>query len=125
MWIGTPRRTRRRIAYPLARTSSEKVRSVSTSAGLGRRSSSGVGDPADEGVDPVPGDEGRGGGRAPLSSTRRAERDLLLGLAQRGPGQVGVAGVLAPAGERDLAGVAAKVGAALGEDQAGALGPAV
>ena len=66
------------------------------------------------------------GGRAPTSSTaRRVQPDLLLGLAQRGRREVGVAVVLAPAGEGDLAGVAAQVGAALGEDQARVLGPAV
>ena len=54
---------------------------------------------------------------APTSSTARARQaDLLLGLAQRGQPQVGLVVVLAPAGERDLAGVAAQVVAAAGED---------
>ena len=43
------------------------------------------------------------------------EADLLLGLAQRGLAQIGVLGILAPAGKRDLAGVAAQVGASLRE----------
>jgi hypothetical protein len=55
----------------------------------------------------------------------RVEADLLLRLAQRRRRQVGVAVVAAAAGERDLAGVAAQIRAALGEDQAGLLGPAV
>jgi hypothetical protein len=77
-------------------------------------------------VDPVAGDEGRGGGQGAAQLDRRGrEPDLLLGLAEGGPGQVRVVGVLAPAGERDLAGMAAKVGSALGEDQAWLLGPAV
>ena len=42
--------------------------------------------------------------------------DLLVGLAQRGRGQVGVLGVAPPTRERDLAGVALEVVAALGED---------
>ena len=44
------------------------------------------------------------------------QADLLLGLAQRGQAQVGLVVVLAAAGERDLAGVAAQVVAAAGED---------
>ena len=78
----------------------------------------GVGDAADEGVDAVAGDEGAG------RRQRLAELDRAPGRgrspppprAARSP-QVGVAGVPAPAGEGDLAGVAAQVGAALGEDQ--------
>ena len=59
------------------------------------------------------------GGSAPDQLDRgRVETDLLLGLAQRRGVEVGVAGVAAAAGEGDLAGVAAQVGAALGEDQA-------
>ena len=56
------------------------------------------------------------GGSAPdqLDVVRR-QADLLLGLAQRGLAQVLVRLVLAPAGERDLAGVPAQVRAALGE----------
>jgi len=53
------------------------------------------------------------------------ETDLLFGLAQRRRPQVGVLGVAAATGEGDLAGVAPQVGAALGEDQARVLGPAV
>jgi len=86
----------------------------------------GVGDVADEGVDEVVGDEGlyrrqRLAGLDPGG----VEPDLLLGLAQRGRPQVGVALVAAAAGEGDLAGVAPQVGPALGEDEAGILGPAV
>ena len=66
------------------------------------------------------------GGRAPLTlDVAGGQGDLLLGLAQRGGDQVGVVGVAAAAGERDLAGMAAEVGAALGEDQPRAVGPAV
>jgi hypothetical protein len=77
-------------------------------------------------VHPVAGDEGPGGwqGAADLD-VARGEGDLLLGLAQRRRDQIGVGGVVPPTGERDLAGVAAEVGAALGEDQSRALGPAV
>jgi hypothetical protein len=67
-----------------------------------------VRDAADEGVDPVPGDEGRGGGEGAADvDVARRQGDLLLGLAQRGPDQVGVGGVTAPPGERDLACVTA------------------
>ena len=45
------------------------------------------------------------------------QADLLLGLAQRGLAQIGVLGIAAPAGKRDLAGVAAQVGASLREDR--------
>jgi hypothetical protein len=86
----------------------------------------GVGDAADERVDAVAGDERRDGGqRSAQLDVTGGEGDLLLGLPERGPDQIGVAWVPAPAGERDLAGVAAKVGAALGEDQPRAVGPAV
>jgi hypothetical protein len=85
-----------------------------------------VRDDADEGMDAVAGDEGRDRRQRPLQHDgRRVEGDLLLRLAQRRRRQVGVAGVLAPAGEGDLAGVTAQVGAALGEDQPRFLGPAV
>jgi hypothetical protein len=51
----------------------------------------------------------------------RIEADLLLGLPQ-GRRRERLAGVVAPpAGEGDLAGMAAEVGAALGEDEAGLL----
>ena len=56
---------------------------------------------------------------------RRVQADLLLRLAQRGRAEVGIAGISAATGERDLTGVPAQVSAALGEDQAGLLGPAV
>ena len=53
------------------------------------------------------------------------EADLLLRLAQGGGREVGVIIVASSPGEGDLAGVAAQVGAALGEDQAGVVGPPV
>jgi hypothetical protein len=60
----------------------------------------GVGDAADEGVDAVAGDEGRGGGEGAAEiDVPGGQCDLLLGLAQRGPRQVGVARVVAPAWE--------------------------
>jgi hypothetical protein len=86
----------------------------------------GVGDGADERVDAVAGDEGRDRGqRAGQADRGGVESDLLLGLAQRRRRQVGVARVLAAAGEGDLAGVPPQVGAALGEDQPRLVGPAV
>jgi hypothetical protein len=86
----------------------------------------GVGDAADEGVDAVAGDEGRRRRQLLTELDRsRIEADLLVGLAQRRGGQVGVGFVFAPAGERDLTGVTAKVGAPLGEDEARLLRPAV
>ena len=58
------------------------------------------------------------GGRAPtISTASRRQADLLVRLAQRGRGEVGVLGVAAAARERDLAGVALEVVAALGEDE--------
>ena len=45
--------------------------------------------------------------RADELDRARREADLLLGLAQGGQAEVGLVVVLAPAGERDLAGVAA------------------
>ena len=81
-----------------------------------------LGDQADDRMDLVPGDErAHGRQRAGDLHDARIEADLLLGLAQRGGDEVRVSGVAAPARERDLAGVAAHVGAALREDQAGAL----
>jgi hypothetical protein len=75
---------------------------------------------ADEGVDAVAGDERvRGRQRLAQFDYPRVEADLLLGLAQSGRAEVGVAGVAAAARKRDLTGVAAQVGAALGEDEAG------
>ena len=87
---------------------------------------SGVGDVADEGVDAKAGDEGSGGRQflAELDSGG-VEADLLLRLAQRGGGQIGVALVPAPAGKRDLARVAAQVRTPLGKDEARLVGPAV
>ena len=71
---------------------------------------------ADEREYAVAGDEGAHGGSAPTSFTRRPRQaDLLLGLAQGGVAQVLVGLVLAPARKRDLARVAAQVGAPLGE----------
>jgi hypothetical protein len=85
-----------------------------------------MGDVAEEGVDAVPGDEGSGGRQlcGDLDGGR-VEADLLLGLADGGRREVGVVLVAPPAGEGDLAGVAAQVGAPLGEDQAGLVGPPV
>ena len=54
----------------------------------------------------------------------RVEPNLLLRLAQRGADQL-LARLGPAAGERDLAGVTAHVVAALGEDQAGLVGPVV
>ncbi len=75
----------------------------------------------------VAGDEGPGRRQAFAQlDDARVEADLLLRLAQRRRSQVGVAVVAAAARERDLAGVAAQVGAALGEDEPGlVVGPAV
>lgn len=86
----------------------------------------GVGDATDERVDAVVGDEGvcRWQRLAQLDR-RRVETDLLLRLTQRGGREVGVGLVPASAGERDLAGVTAQVGAPLGEDEAGLVRPAV
>jgi hypothetical protein len=76
-------------------------------------------------VDAVAGGERRRRGEGAAELDRgRVEPDLLLRLAQRGGGEVGVALVLAAAREGDLAGVAAQVGTALGEDQPRLLGPA-
>ena len=98
---------------------------MATSLGLGRKREA-LRDQADEGVDLVAGDEGadrRQGadhldvaGSRPISSS--ASRSAVASSSSAGI-------VPAPAGKRDLAGVAAEVGAALGEDQAGLLGVAV
>jgi hypothetical protein len=81
---------------------------------------------ADEGVDAIAGGEGIGR-RQGLAELDLAwvEADLLLRLAQGGRAEVGVAGVVAAAGKGDLAGVAAQVGAPLGEDEPGLVRPAV
>ena len=85
-----------------------------------------MGDAADEGVDAVAGDECHGGGqRLAQLDGGRVEADLLLCLAQRRRGQVRVGLVPAPAGEGDLSGMSAQVRAALGEDEARVLRPAV
>jgi hypothetical protein len=77
-------------------------------------------------MDEVVGDERRvRRQRAGELDRRGLEADLLLGLAQRRRRQIRVAGVAAAAGEGDLTRVQAQVGAALGEDQARLLGPAV
>jgi hypothetical protein len=77
-------------------------------------------------VDAVRGDEGPGG-RQPLAELDQGgvEPDLLLGLADRGRGEVRVGLVVAAAREGDLAGVAPQVGAPLGEDQPRLPRPAV
>ena len=96
-------------------------------------------DQADERIDGVVGDEGRGRRqRADDLDRVGREPDLLVRLAQGRRRQVGVARVAPAAGERDLARVALEVVAALGEDevrlavlvevergQDGGLGPAV
>jgi hypothetical protein len=59
-------------------------------------------------MDAVAGDEGRGWRqRLAELDQRGVEADLLLGLAQRCGGEVGVALVSAAARERDLAGMPA------------------
>ena len=74
-------------------------------------------DEPDEREDPVAGHEGAHGRQgAHELDPGRIEPDLLLGLAQRGRAQVLAGMILAPAGERDLTGVPAEVGAPLGED---------
>ena len=65
------------------------------------------------------------GSCSPSSTAARIERDLLLGLAQRRRGEVGVGLVPAAAGKGDLARVTPHVGAPLGEDQARIVRPAV
>ena len=77
-------------------------------------------DQPDERIDGVVGDERRRR-RQRADDLDRVGRqpDLLVRLAQGGGGEVGVLGVAAPAGERDLAGVALEVVAALGEDGCG------
>jgi hypothetical protein len=85
-----------------------------------------VRDVADEGVDPVAGDEGVGR-RQRLADLDLGgiEANLLLRLAQRGRLQVGVGRIAASAREGDLTGVAAQVGAPLGEDQSGLVRPSI
>jgi hypothetical protein len=85
-----------------------------------------LGDVPDEGVDKVAGDEGPGRRQRLADLDQgRIEPDLLLGLAQRGGGEVSVTRVPAPARERDLAGVAPQVGAPLGEDEPRFVGPPI
>ena len=113
---GTPRRTSRRVAVcgahrlerELEHVGDLGVRDLPLEARL---------DQADERIDGVVGDERRGR-RQRADDLDRVGRqpDLLVRLAQRGGGEVGVLGVAAAAGERDLAGVALEVVAALGED---------
>ncbi len=83
-------------------------------------------DEADERVDLIAGHEGadRRQGAGDIDDAR-LEGDLLLGLAERRGEEAVIAFVVTPPGERDLAGVAAQVGAALGEDEAWIVGPAV
>lgn len=85
-----------------------------------------VRDVADEGVDEVVGDEGPGR-RQRLADLDLGgvEADLLLRLPQRRRLEVGVVLVAAAARKGDLTGVAAQVGAALGEDQPRVLRPSV
>jgi hypothetical protein len=77
-------------------------------------------------MDAVTSDEGPGEWQllADLDDCR-IEPDLLVGLAQRGGGKVGVTCVPASSRERDLSRMAAQVGPALGEDEAGLVRPAV
>ncbi len=99
----------------------EEPRRVRVQVELGR-----AGDAADEGVDAVAGDKGRGRRQSAAQLDRGGvEPDLLVRLAQCRRRQVGVPVVLSTAGERDLAGVAAQVGAALSEDQPRFLRPPV
>jgi hypothetical protein len=79
-------------------------------------------DQPDERVDRVVGDERPDRGeRADDVDALRRQPDLLVRLAQRGLDQA-LARVAAPAGEGDLPGVAAQVGAALGQDRVQAAG---
>ncbi|HEU5141826.1 MAG TPA: hypothetical protein VFU04_01590 [Solirubrobacterales bacterium] len=77
-------------------------------------------------MDEVAGDEGldRRQRLAELDNSG-IKADLLLRLAQRGGGEIGIAFVAATAGKGDLAGVTAQVGPPLGEDEARLVGPAV
>jgi hypothetical protein len=85
-----------------------------------------MGNMAEEGVDAVPGDEGPGARQLCGDlDDGGVEADLLLSLAYRGRREIGVIVVAPPAREGDLAGVAAQVGAPLGEDEAGLAGPPV
>jgi hypothetical protein len=73
-------------------------------------------------VDLVPGHEGPDRRQRSDHVDRRGiEADLLLRLAKRGGDEVRILLIAAPAGKGDLPGVAAKVGAPLGEDEARAL----
>jgi hypothetical protein len=85
--------------------------------GLGRQPGLSRLDEPHEGVDGVVGGDGRRRlqGAEELDAAG-IEADLLLRLAQRRGAQVGVLGVLAAAGERDLAGVAPEVVAPPGQD---------
>jgi len=86
----------------------------------------GVGDGADEGVDAVVGDEGRDRRQRPDQIDRGGgEGDLLVCLPKRRRREVGVLGVLAPTGKRDLTRVAPQVRPPLGEDQPRIVRPAV
>src|SRR5690606_17172252 len=75
-------------------------------------------DEPDERIHRVVGGDRRGRlQRADEAHVAGGQADLLLGLAQGGDAQVGLVVVLAPAGERDLAGVAAQVVAPAREDR--------
>ncbi len=81
-------------------------------------------DEADDRQDLEGGDDGRRRGQsADDLDGAGVEADLLAGLAERALDER-LAGIGSAARERDLAGMAAHVAAALGEDQAGPLGPA-
>jgi hypothetical protein len=106
---GTPRRSRRRAQRHLHHLGDLVGRGPPLAAGL---------DEPDEGIDRVVGgDGGRRLQRADELDRAGRQADLLLGLAQGGQPQVGLVVVLAPAGERDLARVAAQVLAPAGEDR--------
>ena len=81
---------------------------------------------AHEGIDRVVGDERADGGeRADDVDVRRGGRPTSSCASRRAVSTSRLAGVAAPAGERDLAGVAAEVVAAPGEDGVQAAAPSV
>jgi hypothetical protein len=83
-----------------------------------------VRDMAEEGMDAVTGDEGLSWRqRLAKLDQRGVEADLLLGLAKRRGGEVGVALVSAAPRKRDLSGVPAQVSPPFGEDEPGLVGP--
>ena len=109
-----PRRTSRFIEWPAARSSIRNSSTSATSASCRTHAKPGL-DQADEGIDPVVGDERADGRqRADHLDGVRRQADLLVGLAQGGLDQR-LAGIAAAARERDLARVAPEIVAALGE----------